>query len=203
MFFFARPERVDLAEAAGQQAPAADGDHLPRRQRVARSCEDDHQEVEDRPLFDDHAAVGERLAELEVGIADDGRFGFGAGEAHAHGLRPPVAEGNALALGVDDLQRSLADGPRQIGFQRGIHRVSARPSQSFPCVGRLRRRPATPADDSPDLGLVSTHCRGVRIPRFLRAPRRLRRLRGALRPRPGLSPSAAASSSSASPAPAA
>ena len=106
--------RVDLPEAARKQPPATDGDHLPRRQRVVGVAEEHHQEIEDRPLFDDQPAVGELLAKLQVGVVDDGRFGLGAGEAHADRLGSPLAEGVRVAFGVDDLQRSLSDGPGQI-----------------------------------------------------------------------------------------
>ena len=107
-------ERVDLPETAGGQPPAADGDHPPRRQGVARIAEDHREEVEDRPLFDDHPPFGELLAELEIGVVDDRRLGLAAGEAHAHGLGPPVAEGVLVTLGIDDLERSLANGLCQI-----------------------------------------------------------------------------------------
>ena len=41
-------------------------------------AEDDHQEVVDRAVLDDVAAVDEFLAELQVGIVNDGGLGAGA-----------------------------------------------------------------------------------------------------------------------------
>ena len=186
MDVLARPaERVHLPQAAGRQPPGADGHHRQWRQRIVEVLEDHHQEVEDRPLLDDQAAVRERFAEPEVGIADDNRFGLGTGEAYAHGLAPPVAEGKCPALGVDDFQRPLANGLGQIRLQCGIHRVSVPAVDALPLPRIARRRPSAPADDKPDLGLVSSRWDAVKIRRFP-ALRQCRRLlpRRSLHPRP-------------------
>ena len=111
---------------------------------------------------------------------------------------PSVAEGVDLALGVDDLQRSLADGLRSDMISAwNSSGVRPRQSQSFPSHEQPAGDCVAPADDNPDSGAASTLAAALRILAVSSVSAVLRRLpRRPLRPRPQ------PASSSASPAPA-
>ena len=118
------PGGVELAEAAGEEAEI--GADLHQEGRVAsllRIDEDRLHEVIDRAGFEIETAVHELLAELQPGIEDDVPLGARPVELEPDWREGAVAVSLDLAGGVDDLDRSLADGPLEETVEKPVHCV--------------------------------------------------------------------------------
>ena len=115
-------EGVVLAQAAREVADAVDRLHPPGRAGGAEILEQDGEEIVDRALLDDEAAVHERLAELEVGVQDHAPLGRQIGEAGDDRIAAAVAEPVPLAGTVDDLELSALDPAREDHLKQAIHR---------------------------------------------------------------------------------
>ena len=111
--------RVPLAEAARRDAGLIDGLRDEGSPAGADVLQDDGQEVVDRPLFDDKVAIHESLAELELGIEENGELGRGRLDSYPDRFAGAVAEAVQAALGIDELERAL--------FQHAVDVVGEQP----------------------------------------------------------------------------
>ena len=107
--------RVRDMHVPGQAAEAGEQVGEPARPRVLFVRQDEREEIVERPVLDDEAAVHERFAELHLRVEDDGALDGGRGEADS--ARPPGC-------------RRRSDGPSPTG-----RRPRASPRES-----RARRR---------------------------------------------------------------
>src|SRR5690606_40936042 len=102
---------VELMQAAEDMPAGGEKARPPRRLEILHVGEGHVEDVVERARLDDVAAVHVFLAELQVGIEDDGTLGGVAGETDAYRLTPAVAVAAHAASGVGGLQRTLAERP--------------------------------------------------------------------------------------------
>ncbi len=72
-------------------------------------------------MLHDEAAVDVLLAELQVGIVDDGAFGLFAGEPDPYRVAGSVAKPMQFAIRIDDLQRAALHRAAKEFFDSAIH----------------------------------------------------------------------------------